>query len=65
MIESNVRMYQVVFPWAAARGVPVVFASSQLQEAATSYGSIKRLGEAWARAQPMRTLSVRLWNVYG
>ena len=59
VIESNVKMYQVVFPWAAARGVPVVFTSSQLQATATSYGAVKHLGEEWSRAQPMRTRSVR------
>ena len=69
IIESNIRMYQVVFPWLAARKIPFVFTSSYLQGTANPYGVIKRLGEQWIHnlgteeAGLGRTL--RLWNVYG
>ena len=31
IIESNIKMYQVVFPWLAARKIPFTFTSSYLQ----------------------------------
>jgi len=49
IIESNIRIYQVVFPWLAARKIPFVFTSSYLHGTANSYGVIKRLGEQWIR----------------
>lgn len=69
IIESNVKIYQTVFPYLAERKIPFIFSSSYLQFLVrecvlrvlahllivcpistlqqTSYGSVKRLGEAW------------------
>ena len=69
IIESNIKMYQVVFPWLAAHDVPFVFTSSYLQGTANPYGAIKRLGEQWIHnlGAEERGLgkTLRLWNVYG
>jgi len=64
IIQNNIQMYQTVFPWLAKRRIPFVFTSSYLQSQATSYGSIKRLGEGWIKAIGFGK-SVRLWNIYG
>ena len=40
-----------------------MFASSQLSEEATVYGTVKRLGELWT-AQ-LGGVSIRIWNAYG
>ncbi len=78
IIESNLLIYQSVFPYLARRGIPFVFTSSSLQAQPTTYGAIKRLGERWVESLPGASLpgasngpppplgrSVRLWNVYG
>jgi nucleoside-diphosphate-sugar epimerase len=46
------------------RRIPFVFISSQLAENCdTVYGTLKRLGEHWAKLNG--GVAVRLWNVYG
>jgi nucleoside-diphosphate-sugar epimerase len=69
IIESNIKMYQVVFPWLAAHKIPFVFTSSYLQGTANPYGVIKRLGEQWihnlgGEGEGLGK-TLRLWNVYG
>ncbi len=69
IIESNIKMYQVVFPWIAAHKIPFVFTSSYLQGTANPYGVIKRLGEQWihnlgGEGEGLGK-TLRLWNVYG
>jgi len=64
IIESNIQMYQTLFPWLSSRRIPFIFTSSSLQSQESGYGTIKRLGEQWIRASGFGK-SVRLWNVYG
>lgn len=65
ILEHNVLIYQNVFNWLSERGrIPFLFTSSYLQMLQTSYGSIKRTGEAWIHALGFGRM-VRLWNVYG
>lgn len=51
IVESNVQMYQVVFGWLKKHQIPFAFSSSYMHFAPTSYGAIKRLGEAWIRSE--------------
>lgn len=64
IIESNVKIYQTVFEWLKRHPMPFIFTSSYLQSQSTSYGSVKRLGEAWIKALGFGR-TARLWNAYG
>jgi len=64
IIENNVLIYQNVFPWLERTKTPFIFTSSYLESSAGSYGSIKRLGEAWISALGIGKIA-RLWNIYG
>ena len=65
IINSNLRIYQTVFPWLTERRVPFIFTSSYLQGTENSYGAIKRLGEVWIHSLGGLGKILRLWNVYG
>jgi nucleoside-diphosphate-sugar epimerase len=65
IIDSNVRIYQTVFPWLTEHRVPFIFTSSYLQGTENSYGAIKRLGEVWIHSLGGLGKILRLWNVYG
>ena len=65
IIESNLLIYQTVFPYFSRRKIPFLFTSSSLQAQPTAYGAIKRLGERWVDSSNGLGRSVRLWNVYG
>lgn len=64
ILQSNLLIYQAVFPWLQRRQIPFVFSSSYLQTEQNSYGAIKRLGEVWLETLPMGRVA-RLWNIYG
>jgi len=66
IIESNLLIYQTVFPYFARRRIPFAFTSSSLQAQPTAYGAVKRLGERWVDSFGAGGIgrSVRLWNVY-
>lgn len=64
IIEYNIQIYQSVFPWFSKHRIPFIFTSSYLQAQPTSYGTVKRLGEAWMKALGVGKI-VRLWNIYG
>jgi len=64
IIENNLLMYQNVFSWLERTRTPFVFTSSYLESSPGSYGSIKRLGEAWISALGFGKIA-RLWNIYG
>ena len=57
IIESNVRMYQVVFPWLAARKVPFTFTSSYLQVRRAAPAA--RRASAAVRSRGWRARAVR------
>jgi nucleoside-diphosphate-sugar epimerase len=65
IIDSNIRIYQTVFPWLTKRRIPFIFTSSYLQGTENSYGAIKRLGEVWIHSLGGLGKILRLWNVYG
>lgn len=65
IIESNIRIYQAVFPWLTEHQIPFVFSSSYLQGTSNSYGVVKRLGEQWVQQLGGLGRTYRLWNVYG
>jgi len=64
IVEHNVAIYQQVLPFLRNRRIPFLFSSSYLQAQPSPYGTIKRLGEAWIRAQRWGKI-VRFWNIYG
>ncbi len=65
IIDSNIRIYQTVFPWLTEHRIPFIFTSSYLQGTENSYGAIKRLGEVWIHSLGGLGKILRLWNVYG
>ena len=65
IINSNLRIYQTVFPWLTERRIPFIFTSSYLQGTENSYGAVKRLGEVWIHSLGGLGKILRLWNVYG
>ena len=65
IINSNLRIYQTVFPWLTERRIPFIFTSSYLKGTENTYGAVKRLGEVWIHSLGGLGKILRLWNVYG
>jgi hypothetical protein len=63
IIESNVRMYQVVFPWLAAHKVPFTFTSSYLQVRRAAPARAARSASACVRSRGWRARAVRREHV--
>ncbi len=63
MLKNNLRIYINVFEKLEKNKIPFLFASSQLQQQQSGYGSIKRLGEQYTKL--LGGQIVRFWNVYG
>lgn len=72
--DSNIAMYDVVFPFLAQHQIRFVFASSQLSTQPTPYGRVKKQGEERiaelnskqaSRNQPPLGKIVKFWNIVG
>ena len=62
-LKWNLRLLENVMLQLEKYHKKFMFASSQLSEEATVYGTVKRLGELWT-AQ-LGGVSIRIWNAYG
>lgn len=63
IIKNNLMIYNNVFEKLQKHKIPFLFTSSQLEQQRSAYGSIKRLGEEYAKL--LGGQIVRFWNVYG